>query len=96
MLMGTGGAAEGVIAAAALTCLGGALQVRLRPEGFDKVLHAGDLVCGERVLFCATGVTTSELLRGVQHHWGRSTTQSIMLCSKPDTVRMVKSEHRFA
>lgn len=96
LLMGTGGAADGVLAAAALTCLGGVLQARLRPEGFDKVLHTGDLVRGERVLFCATGVTTSELLRGVQHHWGRSTTQSMVLCSKPDTVRLVKSEHRFA
>jgi fructose-1,6-bisphosphatase II len=96
LLLGTGGAAEGIIAAAALSCLGGALQVRLRPEGFDKVLHTGDLVRGERVLFCATGVTTSELLRGVQHRWGRTTTQSMVLCSKPETVRMVKSEHRFA
>ncbi|MGW4523845.1 fructose-bisphosphatase class II [Amycolatopsis sp. NPDC004378] len=96
LLMGTGGAAAGVLAAAALTCLGGALQARLRPEGFDTVLHTGDLVRGERVLFCATGVTTNELLRGVQHHWGRSTTQSMVLSSRPDTVRMVKSEHRFA
>jgi fructose-1,6-bisphosphatase II len=96
MLLGTGEAADGVIAAAALSCLGGALQVRLRPEGFDTVLHAGDLVRGERILFCATGVTTNELLRGVQYHAGRTTTQSMVLCSQPDTVRMVKSEHRFA
>jgi fructose-1,6-bisphosphatase II len=94
MLLGTGGAAEGVIAAAALSCLGGALQVRLEPAG--QVFHVGDLVRGERVLFCATGVTTSELLRGVQYHPGRGTTQSMVLCSQPDTVRVVKSEHRFA
>ncbi|NBH03097.1 fructose-bisphosphatase class II, partial [Amycolatopsis sp. SID8362] len=95
LLLGTGGAAEGVIAAAALSCLGGAMQVRLEPGG-GKVFHVGDLVRGERVLFCATGVTTSELLRGVQYHPGRGTTQSMVLCSRPDTVRMVKSEHRFA
>lgn len=96
VLLGTGGAAEGVIAAAALSCMGGSLQVRLRSPGFDKVIHTGDLVRGGRVLFCATGVTTSELLHGVRQHLGRTTTESIVLCSKPDTVRMVRSEHRFA
>lgn len=109
MLLGTGGAAEGVIAAAALSCMGGSLQARLRPKDFaqgekrpetghdfDKVLYTGDLVRGESVLFCATGVTGSELLRGVQHHSGRTTTRSIVMCSNPHTVRIVKSEHRHA
>lgn len=96
VLLGTGGAAEGVIAAAALSCMGGSLQVRLRSPGVDKVLRTGDLVRGGRVLFCATGVTTSELLRGARYHPGRTTTESMVLCSKPDTVRMVRSEHRFA
>ncbi|MGW5202881.1 class II fructose-bisphosphatase [Streptomyces spiralis] len=108
MLLGTGGAAQGVIAAAALTCMGGSLQARLWPNDveqdekpetghdFARVLHTGDLVRGESVLFCATGVTGSELLRGVQHHSGRTTTQSIVLCSNPHTVRMVTSEHRHA
>ncbi|GGQ20149.1 fructose-bisphosphatase class II [Streptomyces mutabilis] len=109
MLMGTGGAADGVIAAAALSCLGGALQARLRPEdseqhekkhqtGLDagSVLHTGDLVRGGKVLFCATGVTGSELLSGVQHRSGRTCTQSIVLCSSPHTVRIVTSEHRRA
>ncbi len=96
VLLGTGEAAEGVIAAAALSCMGGSLQVRLRSEGLDRVLRTGDLVGGGRVLFCATGVTTSELLHGVRYHSGQTTTQSMVLCSKPDTVRMVKSEHRLA
>ncbi|MBW0104707.1 fructose-bisphosphatase class II family protein [Pseudonocardia sp. KRD291] len=96
VLLGTGGAEAGVIAAAALSCLGGSLQVRLRFAGVDKVLHTGDLLRGGRVLFCATGVTTSELLRGVQNRSGRISTESMVLCSKPDTVRMVRSEHRFA
>lgn len=107
MLLGTGRAAEGVIAAAALSCLGGSLQARLRPEDSeqkkpetghdsDKVLHTDDLVRAESILFCATGVTGSELLRGVQRHSDRTTTQSIVMCSKPDTVRIVKSEHRHA
>ena len=107
MLWGTGGAAEGVIAAAALFCMGGSLQARLRPQGFeqggkkpeaghdaDTVLCTGDLVRGENVLFCATGVTGSELLSGVQHHSGRTTTQSLVMCSSPHTMRFVKSEHR--
>lgn len=103
MLLGTGGAAEGVVAAAALSCLGGALQARPWSEdsehggkkpGTAQVLHTGDLVGGERILFCATGVTGSELLRGVQRHAGLTTTQSIVMCSKPGTVRIVESEHR--
>jgi fructose-1,6-bisphosphatase II len=96
VLLGTGGAAEGVIAAAALSCMGGSLQLRLRSDGVDEVLHTRDLVRGGRVLFCATGVTTSELLHGVRYHSGRTTTQSVVLSSEPDTVRMVESEHRLA
>lgn len=94
MLLGVGGVAEGVIAAAALSCLGGALQARLQPD--DTVLRTEDLVRGESVVFCATGVTASELLPGVRHHAGRSTTRSIVMCARPGTVRMVTSEHRHA
>ncbi|PXY18849.1 fructose-bisphosphatase class II [Prauserella muralis] len=105
MLLGTGGAAEGVIAAAALSCLGGSLQARPRPGGPEhsdtgpavgEVLHTQDLVRGESIVFCATGVTDSEVLPGIQHHSGRAITQSIVLCSNPDTVRIVKSEHRHS
>lgn len=106
MLLGIGGAAEGVMTAVALSCMGGSLQARLRPDDFeqnekktettrdfDKVLHTGDLVRGEHVAFCATGVTGNELLRGIQHHSGRTTTHSIVMCSNPETVRIVRSEH---
>lgn len=105
MLLGTGGAAEGVVAAAALSCLGGSLQARLRWKAredgetghdFGEVLHTRDLVRGESISFCATAVTGSEVLRGIQHHGGRSTTESIVLCSKPRIVRIVRSEHRQA
>ncbi|MBB4686915.1 fructose-bisphosphatase class II family protein [Amycolatopsis jiangsuensis] len=101
LMLGTGGSAEGVVAAAALSCLGGSLQARLRSEtpgpaetGFGEVLHTGDLVRGENVVFCATGVTGNEVLRGVQHHSGRTTTQSMVMCAKANTVRIVTSEHR--
>ncbi|QYN24458.1 fructose-bisphosphatase class II family protein [Amycolatopsis sp. DSM 110486] len=99
VLLGTGGAAEGVMAAAALSCLGGSVQARLRSDDSGTrhdVLHTEDLVRGERILFCATGVTGSEVLRGVQQHAGRTTTQSIVLCSQPETARIVKTQHRSA
>ncbi|MGW3473539.1 class II fructose-bisphosphatase [Saccharopolyspora sp. NPDC000995] len=107
ILLGTGGAPEGVIAAAALSCMGGSLQVRLLPKdatkqrelepghGFGKVLHTGDLVRGENVFFCATGVTSGDLLRGVHYRSGRATTQSIVMHSKSSTVRIVKGDHRL-
>ncbi|SEP54463.1 fructose-bisphosphatase class II [Amycolatopsis saalfeldensis] len=102
LLLGTGNAAEGVIAAAALACLGGSMQARLVPKdarehGTGEVLRTEDLVRGERVLFCATGVTSSELLRGIRNDGaGRAIAQSIVLCSNPVTVRTVRSEHRSA
>jgi fructose-1,6-bisphosphatase II len=80
ILFGTGGAPEGVLAAAALKCLGGELQARLVPEDdaqrerclamgirdVNKVLHMDDLVKGDDAIFAATGVTDGELLRGVR------------------------------
>lgn len=106
MLLGTGGADEAVMAAAALSCMGGSLQAVLRPgdhgrsesaqwAGSDvgRVLRTEDLVRGQRILFCATGVTGSELLRGVGRQCDRITTESIVMCSNPGTVRIVSSEH---
>ncbi|WP_337820831.1 fructose-bisphosphatase class II [Amycolatopsis sp. A1MSW2902] len=96
----TGNAAEGVIAAAALSCLGGSMQARLAPEGPAErpgtVLRTEDLVGKESVVFCASGVTSSELLRGVRNDGaGRTTVRSLVLCSDPDTVRAIRSEHRY-
>ncbi|MBB3053588.1 fructose-1,6-bisphosphatase II [Prauserella isguenensis] len=106
VLLGTGGGEEGVLAAAALSCMGGSLQALLRPEGPDRreqvrrdtgrVLRTDDLVRGERILFCATGVTGNELLRGVGHYPDRTTTESTVMCSTPGIVRSVRSEHRTA
>ncbi|MBB3663888.1 fructose-1,6-bisphosphatase II [Prauserella sediminis] len=104
VLLGTGGGEEGVLAAAALTCIGGSLQALLRPEGADRresvrrdadrVLRTEDLVRGGRILFCATGVTSNELLRGVGHYPDRTTTESTVMCSTPGIVRSVRSEHQ--
>jgi len=94
LLLGTGTAAESVIAAAAVSCLGGSFQIRLRTGGVEEVLRTDDLVRGERVLFSGTAVTASELLRGVRYKAGRVTTQSIVLCSRPETSWTITSEHR--
>jgi fructose-1,6-bisphosphatase II len=108
LLLGIGGTPEGVIAAAALKCLGGAIQGRLFPRddeertklagaGFDieKVLSADDLVAGQDVFFAATGITDGSLLRGVQYQEDGAVTQSIVMRSRSGTVRYVEAEHQF-
>jgi fructose-1,6-bisphosphatase II len=109
MLVGIGGTPEGIIAAAAIRCMGGAIQARLAPtddaerqkaidRGYDldRVLRTEDLVSGENVFFCATGVTDGDLLKGVQYYGGGCTTQSIVMRSKSGTVRMIEAYHRLS
>jgi fructose-1,6-bisphosphatase II len=108
MLLGIGGTPEGIIAAAALKCMGGAIQARLWPQDdaerekalaaghdLDRVLSTDDLVSGENVFFCATGITDGDLLRGVYYRSGGCTTQSIVMRSKSGTVRMIDGFHRL-
>ena len=108
LLMGIGGTPEGVIAAAAIKCLGGALQGRLWPRGDDerqqlvdagfdveRVLTTDDLVGSDNVFVAATGVTTGALLRGVRYTPQGSVTDSIVMRSRSGTVRRVEAEHRF-
>jgi len=108
MLYGIGGTPEGVISAAALKCVGGAIQGRLYPrddaerqslvdEGFDldAVLTTDDLVKGNDVFFAATGITDGNLLRGVQYWPDGATTYSMVMRSRSGTVRWVEAEHRF-
>ena len=102
------GDVAGAIAAAAMRCMGGALQGRLAPkddEERQKAIDAGhepgrvltttDLVKGENIFFCATGVTDGELVKGVRYYGGGATTQSIVMRSKSGTVRMVEAYHRL-
>ena len=109
LLMGIGGTPEGVISAAAIKCLGGALQGRLWPRSdeerqqlldagydVDKVLTTDDLVAGDDVFVAATGVTSGALLRGVQYSPDGATTDSIVMRSRSGTVRRVEAQHRFA
>ncbi len=109
MLVGIGGTPEGIIAAAAIRCMGGAIQGQLAPKDdaerqkaidaghdLDRVLTTEDLVSGENVFFCATGVTSGDLLHGVQYYSGGCTTQSIVMRSKSGTVRMIEAYHRLS
>lgn len=109
MIMGIGGAPEGVIAAAALKCLGGDFQGRLvdydksqheRIEAFGsdvtKIFTIEDLVKGNDVLFAATGVSHGELLKGVSFLEGnRATTHSLVLRLPSGTIRFIDSEHKL-
>jgi fructose-1,6-bisphosphatase II len=105
--MGVGGTPEGVVAAAALKCIGGAMQGKLYPrndEEKQKLLDAGydlnqviatdDLVSGEEVFFAASGVTNGALLRGVRYRQDKIITDSMVMRSKSGTVRYVEAHHQ--
>ena len=107
--MGSGGAPEGVLAAAALRCIGGQMQGRLIYESEDQIARARqmgitdpnriygltDMAKGD-VMFAATGVTTGPMLRGVRHFGAGAVTHSIVMRSKSGTVRYVEGHHNFA
>jgi len=106
--MGSGGAPEGVLAAAALRCIGGFMQGRLLFRNDDEKGRAAklgvkdlnrkyglyDLARGE-VMFAATGVTSGSMLQGVRRFPGGATTQSIVMRSKTGTVRVIDARHNF-
>ena len=109
LVMGVGGTPEGVIAASAIKCLGGAMQGKLWPRNdeerqklleagydLDKVLTADDLVSGSAVFVAATGVTSGALLRGVQTEANWSVTDSIVMRSHSGTVRRIEAHHPLA
>ena len=108
LLVGIGGTPEGVISAAAIKCLGGAMQGRLWPRdeeerrklvdaGYDvdRVLTSDDLVSGDDVFVAATGVTSGALLAGVRYTRGGAVTDSIVMRSRSGTVRRIQAEHAF-
>ena len=106
--MGTGGAPEGVLAAAALRCIGGQFQGRLvfrndderkRADkwgitDYDRKYKLHELAAGD-VMFAATGVTDGSMLRGVRRFHGGATTHSVVMRSKSGTVRYVEAHHNF-
>jgi fructose-1,6-bisphosphatase II len=106
ILLGIGGTPEGVLAAAALKCMGGEIQGRLWPRDsvecdaalsagydLDAVLTTDDLVSGDNCFFAATGITDGELLQGVRYHDFGATTQSLVMRSRSGTVRLVSARH---
>jgi fructose-1,6-bisphosphatase II len=108
ILFGVGGTPEGVIAAAAMKCMGGEIQGRLWPrnederqqaidEGYDldAVLTTDDLVRGDNCFFAVTGITDGEVLKGVHYDARGATTQSLVMRSKSGTVRLIQARHRL-
>lgn len=105
IMMGIGGATEGVVAACAVKCLGGDMQGRLwlrdgeeeiaRKEGIDptRLLTLDDLCRSDLSMLVATGVTDGELLQGVSYVRGSAYTQSIIISSLTHTTRMVDGKH---
>ncbi|MDT4997733.1 MAG: fructose,6-bisphosphatase [Pseudonocardiales bacterium] len=108
LLVGIGGTPEGIIAAAALKCMGGVIQARLWPRDdeerqkaiaaghdLDKVLCTDDLVRGNDIFFCATGITHGDLLHGVRYYADSVRTESIVMRSKSGTIRIIDSLHQL-
>lgn len=108
MMLGIGGSTEGVIAAVALKCVGGDFQGRLWPRhdddrelaakrGLDvnQVLLLEDLVRGDDCMFAASGVTTGELLKGVEYVPGGAVSESLVMRSRSGTVRRIRTEHHW-
>ena len=108
VLMGIGGAPEAVLAAAAIKCVGGEIQckiwprsdeerVKLKADGVevDQVFRTNDLVKGNDVSFAATGITSGELMDGVQYFGWGARTSSVMMRSRSGTVRYIQGRHKW-
>jgi len=106
--MGIGGSPEGVLAAAAVRCTGGAIQCKPWPRNdeerqaaiergtdVDHIYDTMELVGGEDVFFSATGASTGEMLRGVRFFAGGASTQSLVMRSRSGTIRWIDSFHNF-
>jgi fructose-1,6-bisphosphatase II len=108
LLLGVGGTPEGIIAAAAIKCLGGVIQGILHPRDdaerrraldagldLDQVLTTEDLVSSDDVFFAATGITDGELMGGVRYRAGGATTHSLVMRARSGTIRSITSEHQL-
>jgi fructose-1,6-bisphosphatase II len=108
MLMGVGGTTEGVLSAAAIRCIGGAIQCKVWPrdekekqmaidkgEDLKKVYTTEDLISSDDVFFAATGVSTGDLLKGVRYFSGGAFTQSIAMRGRSGTMRWIDARHNF-
>jgi len=112
ILMGIGGAPEGVITAAALKCMGGDFQARLYPEGeeaeeetrrchemgikdVNKLITIDELIKTDDVIFVATGITDSFLLKGVRYYKRRAVTETLVMRSASGTIRHITANHQL-
>lgn len=109
MVIGSGGAPEGVLAAVGLKCLGGDMQARLLPHNNEeisrlhamgitdpsKVLKLDDLVKGDDCIFSATAITECNLLKGLRYFGDGCRTHTLLLRYKTGTVRFIDTIHRF-
>jgi fructose-1,6-bisphosphatase II len=110
LYVGAGGSPEAVLAAAALKCLGGDMQVRMwfheeahraevaaqvAAEDLERVFRVNDLVVGESALFCATGISDSALLPGIKIIGHRAETHSVLMRARSRTVRHIRAIHHL-
>ena len=110
MVIGIGGAPEGVLAAAALKAMGGDMQGRLVPEDdhdierarklgitdINRPLTLDDMVKSDDVIFVATGITDGDLLEGVRFYHDRATTHTVVMRGLTGTVRFIKAHHYYS
>jgi fructose-1,6-bisphosphatase II len=110
LYVGIGGTPEGVLAAAALRCLGGGMQAKIWPrdeaerrslygagwgDRLDTIYRSKDLARGDEILFAATGISDGPLLKGVEVHGTTAITYSILMRAKSGTVRYLNTEHNL-
>ena len=110
LYMGIGGSPEAVLAAAGIKCLGGDMQCKMWPrddkerqkliaEGCEKdlerVFYADDLANGKNIIFCATGISDSALLRGIKSKGATAITHSLLMRAKSKTVRSIRAMHNL-
>ncbi|HHX97076.1 MAG TPA: class II fructose-bisphosphatase [Clostridia bacterium] len=109
MVLGIGGAPEGVLTAAALRCMGGEFQGRLWPlnkeeiqrahklgvKDLQKILTLDDLVKGNDVIFAASGVTDADFLKGVRYYGNSVSTHTVVMRGASGTVRFLEARHRM-
>ena len=108
LYMGIGGSPEAVLAAAGIKCLGGDMQCKMWPRDekerknllkevsekeLDRIFFADDLANGKNIVFCATGISDSALLRGVKSQGTSAITYSILMRAKSKTVRFIRATH---
>jgi fructose-1,6-bisphosphatase II len=106
--MGIGGSPEAVLAAAGIKCLGGEMQCKMWPrdekerkkliddghkKSLDRIFSADDLANGKNIIFSATGISDSALLRGVKGQGAKAITHSILMRAKSKTVRLIRATH---